>query len=184
MFFVVIPISSIFIIERQQGTLQRLRAMGVPFRLILAGKLLPFFVVNQVQAVMMVLAFILGALSWAGTVRMWQVMTLAFLLGAAQAMSLFADRQLIEIRIPSGKPGKDGSQALQQIAEAAQGNDSTLTLVLLPRLDMATQKGAWFAALESKALFCQLWPISEQELPRWIEQRKCDVPCALSRWCK
>lgn len=55
MFFVVIPISSIFIIERQQGTLQRLRAMGVPFRLLLAGKLLPFFVVNQLQALLMVL---------------------------------------------------------------------------------------------------------------------------------
>jgi ABC-2 type transport system permease protein len=55
MFFVVIPVSSIFIIERQQGTLQRLRAMGVPFHLILAGKLLPFFIVNQVQAVLMVL---------------------------------------------------------------------------------------------------------------------------------
>jgi len=55
MFFVVIPVSSIFIIERQQGTLQRLRAIGVPFRLILAGKLLPFFIVNQLQAVLMVL---------------------------------------------------------------------------------------------------------------------------------
>lgn len=55
MFFVVIPISSIFIIERQHGTLQRLRAMGLPFRLILAGKLLPFCIVNQVQAAMMVL---------------------------------------------------------------------------------------------------------------------------------
>ena len=55
MFFVVIPVSSIFIIERQQGTLQRLRAMGVPFRLILAGKLLPLFVLNQIQAVGMVL---------------------------------------------------------------------------------------------------------------------------------
>lgn len=55
MFFVVIPVSSIFIIERQQGTLQRLRAMGLPFHLILAGKLLPFFLVNQVQALMMVL---------------------------------------------------------------------------------------------------------------------------------
>lgn len=55
MFFVVIPVSSIFIIERQQGTLQRLRAMGLPFRLVLAGKLLPFFLVNQVQAVLMVL---------------------------------------------------------------------------------------------------------------------------------
>jgi ABC-2 type transport system permease protein len=55
MFFVVIPVSSIFIIERQQGTLQRLRAMGVPFHLVLAGKLLPFFIVNQVQAALMVL---------------------------------------------------------------------------------------------------------------------------------
>jgi ABC-2 type transport system permease protein len=55
MFFVVIPVSSIFIIERQQGTLQRLRAMGVPFQLVLAGKLLPYFIVNQLQALMMVL---------------------------------------------------------------------------------------------------------------------------------
>ena len=55
MFFVVIPVSSIFIIERQQGTLQRLRAMGVPFHLLLAGKLLPFFIVNQLQALLMVL---------------------------------------------------------------------------------------------------------------------------------
>ncbi|MBU3696321.1 MAG: ABC transporter permease [Rhodocyclaceae bacterium] len=55
MFFVVIPIASIFIIERQEGTLQRLRAIGLPFGHILAGKLLPFFVVNQLQAVLMVL---------------------------------------------------------------------------------------------------------------------------------
>ena len=55
MFFVVIPIASIFIIERQQGTLQRLRAIGLPFAYVLAGKLLPFFIVNQLQAVLMVL---------------------------------------------------------------------------------------------------------------------------------
>lgn len=55
MFFVVIPISSIFIVEREHGTLQRLAAAGLPFRLVLAGKLLPFFVVNQVQAALMVL---------------------------------------------------------------------------------------------------------------------------------
>ena len=54
MFFVVIPVSAIFIIERQQGTLQRLVALGLPYRLVLTGKLLPFFVVNQVQAVLMV----------------------------------------------------------------------------------------------------------------------------------
>lgn len=54
MFFVVIPISSILIAERQQGTLQRLASMGLPFRLVLLGKLLPFFIVNQIQAGLMV----------------------------------------------------------------------------------------------------------------------------------
>ena len=60
MFFVVIPISSILIAERQQGTLQRLAAMGLPFRFVLLGKLLPFFVVNQIQALLMVAVGIWG----------------------------------------------------------------------------------------------------------------------------
>jgi ABC-2 type transport system permease protein len=55
MFFVVIPIAAIFVTERQHGTLQRLRAMQVPYALILAGKLLPFFIINQIQALLMLL---------------------------------------------------------------------------------------------------------------------------------
>lgn len=55
MFFVVVPLSAVFIAERQQGTLQRLATQQVPFGLVLAGKLLPYFVVNQVQAVVMVM---------------------------------------------------------------------------------------------------------------------------------
>src|SRR5574343_1915559 len=54
------------------------------------------------------------------------------LLGAASEMSLVGDRQIIEIRIPSGKPGKEGSAALQQYCDAAQGNDGLLTMVTLP----------------------------------------------------
>src|SRR5918993_5733097 len=69
-------------------------------------------------------------------------------LAAGGSLSLFADKQIVEVRIPSGKPGKDGGAALQQLAESAVGNDSTLTLVLLPKLDRATQSSAWFAALE------------------------------------
>ena len=60
-------------------------------------------------------------------------------LAAVGSLSLFAERQIVEIRIPSGKPGKDGSAALQEIAENAAGNDSTLTLVMLPRLDKARE---------------------------------------------
>src|SRR5690606_166813 len=69
-------------------------------------------------------------------------------LAAGGSLSLFADRQIGEIRIPTGKPGKDGSNALQQIAEAARGNDAVLPVVTLPRLDKPTRSSAWFSALE------------------------------------
>ncbi|RZL53579.1 MAG: DNA polymerase III subunit delta [Variovorax sp.] len=92
-------------------------------------------------------------------------------LAAGGSLSLFADRQIVEIRIPSGKPGKDGSAALQQIAEAAPGNDSTLTLVLLPRLDKATRTGAWFSALENNGVSLQVDPVERAALPQWIAQR-------------
>ncbi|NMM78047.1 DNA polymerase III subunit delta [Acidovorax sp. SRB_24] len=92
-------------------------------------------------------------------------------LAAGGSLSLFADKQIIEIRIPSGKPGKDGSAALQQIAQAAAGNDSTLTLVLLPRLDKATKTGAWFSALENNGATVQIDPIDRAALPQWIAQR-------------
>jgi len=92
-------------------------------------------------------------------------------LAAGGSMSLFAERQLVEIRIPSGKPGKDGSTALQQIADAAPGNDSVLTLVTLPRLDKATRSAAWFTALENQGVSLQIDPVERAALPQWIAQR-------------
>ena len=92
-------------------------------------------------------------------------------LAAGGAMSLFADRQMVEVRIPSGKPGKDGSAALQQLADAARGNDSVLTLVLLPRLDKATRSSAWFAALDGQGVSLQIDSVERQALPPWIAQR-------------
>ena len=92
-------------------------------------------------------------------------------LAAGGSMSLFADRQIIEVRIPSGKPGKDGSAALQQLADAARGNDSVLTLVLLPRLDKITRGSAWFSALEGQGVGLQIDSVERQALPQWIAQR-------------
>ena len=92
-------------------------------------------------------------------------------LAAGGSLSLFADKQIVEVRIPSGKPGKDGSIALQQLATSAQGNDSTLTLVILPRLDKATRTGAWFMALDSFGVTLQFDPVERQMLPQWIAQR-------------
>lgn len=92
-------------------------------------------------------------------------------LAAGGSLSLFADRQILEVRIASGKPGKDGSQALQELAEQTEGNDALLVLVLLPRLDKATQSSAWFGALEGRGAAVRIDPIERGALPAWIAQR-------------
>jgi DNA polymerase III subunit delta len=92
-------------------------------------------------------------------------------LAAGGSLSLFADKQIVELRIPTGKPGKDGSAALQHLAEQSRGNDTTLTLVMLPRLDKATKTGAWFGALESFGVTVQVEPVERNALPSWIAQR-------------
>jgi DNA polymerase-3 subunit delta len=91
------------------------------------------------------------------------------LLGAAQAMSLFADRQLIEIRIPSGKPGKEGSEALQRYCETL--SDDTVTLVTCPKLDRQQQSSAWFTALDAAGASLRIDPVERRALPLWIAQR-------------
>ena len=90
-------------------------------------------------------------------------------LGAAQAMSLFADKQLIEIRIPSGKPGKDGGEALQRYCQGL--NDAVLTLIQLPRLDFQQSKTAWFSALESAGITLRVETLDRKALPAWLAQR-------------
>ena len=89
--------------------------------------------------------------------------------GASQAMSLFAERQLIEIRIPSGKPGKDGSEALQRYCDHL--SDDVLTIVHLPKLDRQQQQGAWFGALDQAGVSITVLPVERRALPAWIAQR-------------
>ena len=91
------------------------------------------------------------------------------LLGAAQEMSLFASRQLIEIRIPSGKPGKEGSEALQRYVE--RSSDDVLTLLQLPRLDAQQLKSAWFTALDAAGVSLRVEPVARAALPGWLVQR-------------
>lgn len=91
------------------------------------------------------------------------------LLGATQEMSLFAERQLIEIRIPGGKPGKEGSEALQQLCR--MGSDDVLVLVHLPRLDGQQSRSAWFTALDSAGVTLRADPIERRALPAWLAQR-------------
>ena len=90
-------------------------------------------------------------------------------LGAARSMSLFASERLVELRIASGKPGKDGSQALQQLVEAIP--EGVFVLVVLPRLDNTALKSGWFAALEAAGVILRVEPVERPALPAWIAQR-------------
>jgi len=92
-------------------------------------------------------------------------------LASAGSQSLFADKQILEIRIASGKPGKEGSVALQKIAEAASESDAVLTLIYLPRADKLMKNAAWFTALESSGASVPIESVSRHELGKWIAER-------------
>ncbi len=91
------------------------------------------------------------------------------LLAANQSQSLFCDKKLIELRIPTGKPGKDGGQALQNYATAASPDN--VTLITLPKLDWATQKAAWVASLQQAGVFIDIPLVERTQLPAWIGAR-------------
>jgi DNA polymerase-3 subunit delta len=91
------------------------------------------------------------------------------LLAANQSQSLFGDKKLIELRIPTGKPGKDGGQALQHYA--ANLSPDNVTLITLPKLDWATQKAAWVATLQQASVFIDIPMIERAQLPSWIGVR-------------
>ncbi|POA97652.1 DNA polymerase III subunit delta [Chromobacterium sinusclupearum] len=85
------------------------------------------------------------------------------------SVSLFASLKLLEIRIPGGKPGTEGAEALQRLA--AQPPQDTITLITLPKLDKAQQQSKWFAALDKVAMAVEARLVSRAELPAWISRR-------------
>ena len=93
------------------------------------------------------------------------------LLGASQSMSLFGERQVVELRIPGGKPGKEGADALKRMASTAASDEGTVTVVTLPRLDAATQKSAWFVALSDSGVAVKVDPVERGQLGAWIGER-------------
>ena len=88
---------------------------------------------------------------------------------ANRNLALFGTRKLVDLRIPSGKPGLDGARVLEDCAANPQSD--TLMLITLPRLDRAAQSSAWFSALQQAGLVVAVQPLEREELPRWIAAR-------------
>jgi len=91
------------------------------------------------------------------------------LVAANANLSLFGERKLIDLRIPSGKPGVEGSVALKTYA--ANLNADNVTLITLPKIDRVTQSAAWFAALVDTGVSIPVYPIERDALPAWIARR-------------
>ncbi|CAI8275363.1 MAG: DNA polymerase III subunit delta [Porticoccaceae bacterium UBA1117] len=87
----------------------------------------------------------------------------------ANALSLFTEKKIIEVRISNGKPGDKGSKAICELC--TNPNPDNLLLVILPKLERAAQNSKWVKALESSGAHIQVWPITGEQLPRWIKQR-------------
>lgn len=92
---------------------------------------------------------------------------------AAGNMSLFGSSKLIDLRIPSGKPGREGGEALQRYCQQLAGGEQsgTVTLISLPEVDWQTRKATWFAALTAAGtvIECNAPPLAQ--LPSWIAGR-------------
>ena len=87
----------------------------------------------------------------------------------ANSMSLFADKKILELRMPGGKPGVVGAKALTSYMENL--SEENVLLLITDRLDASTQRAKWFKAMESEGAFVQVWPIEIDKLPGWIQQR-------------
>jgi len=88
--------------------------------------------------------------------------------GAAN-MSLFASRRLVELRIPTGKPGTEGARAIE--AWCAKLPEDAVSLVLLPDLDWQQRKSKWFEALDRAGVVVEAKPVTRDELPDWLAER-------------
>jgi DNA polymerase-3 subunit delta len=88
---------------------------------------------------------------------------------AGQSLSLFASRRVVDLRIPNGKPGKNGSEALVDYCESLP--DDTVTVVSLPALDRHALASRWFAALEKAGEAVHAKSVARERLPAWISQR-------------
>ncbi|HTN48963.1 MAG TPA: DNA polymerase III subunit delta [Burkholderiaceae bacterium] len=88
---------------------------------------------------------------------------------ATQGMSLFSERRIVEVRLPTGKPGVAGAAALEALAEAPP--EDTMALIALPRLDRRTRESRWAGALARTGAWIDIDSIERARLPQWIGQR-------------
>jgi DNA polymerase-3 subunit delta len=92
-----------------------------------------------------------------------------YLLQCANALSLFAEQKIIELRLGSSKPNKQASEILREYLERPA--EDNVLLIIANKLDASAKKSAWFKAIDQKGIIVEIWPVELQQLPGWINQR-------------
>jgi DNA polymerase III subunit delta len=83
--------------------------------------------------------------------------------------SIFADKKIIDLRLPTGTPGIDGAKALTAYCQRLP--EDTLLLITAGKINKEAQKSAWFQALDKVGCVIQVWPLAGQDLLRWMQDR-------------
>lgn len=99
----------------------------------------------------------------------------------AYNLSLFAEKQIIELRFTQAKPGNTGSKLLIEYAKNPPLDN--ILLLVMPKLDAAAKKSQWFKALEQKAKVLQIWPLEHKQLPSWIANKAKQLGLNISPNC-
>ncbi|MEE4249436.1 MAG: DNA polymerase III subunit delta [Alcanivoracaceae bacterium] len=94
----------------------------------------------------------------------------ADIVASAASMSLFAERKLVELRLPTGKPGAEGSKALLEYLTVS-GSGEDILLIVSGKIDKQSTNSKWYKALDTAGVTVQVWPVEAKDLPRWLQQR-------------
>jgi DNA polymerase III subunit delta len=94
-------------------------------------------------------------------------------LASVASMSLFAERRIIEVRLPTGRPGVTGNRVLKRAIESAGAE--TLLLILTGRLDREASGSEWVRAVEEHGASVAVWPIARAAFPEWLQARACGL---------
>ena len=91
------------------------------------------------------------------------------LLAACDSLSLFSEQRVLELRLPTGKPGKEGAKVLREYAERPP--EDTLLLIVSAKLEPAARRSKWVQALDKAGVSVAVWPVEVTQLPAWIDGR-------------
>ena len=88
---------------------------------------------------------------------------------AADSLSIFSDKKVLDLRLPSGSPGIEGSKALINYCERIP--EETILLITAGKVSSSTFKAKWMDAIDKKGVIIQVWPLDGQDLLRWLDHR-------------